>query len=187
MTILIFEGIATSGKSTIIKDLVDALADTKIRIAHEDETHVPIMQATSEKHIEFFKDLITKLTNENNDVLIFDRLYLTQAFRAGCRIAEYQEVESLLSNYSTTTIFLKVDPAAITDRIAKAAEHRESNWAEYLKTKGKSAEQIGQYYIDQQAKQLGLLKDSILRYKTFNTTHHEYQEIIKEIKTLIGY
>ena len=99
MKILIFEGIATGGKSTIITKLKNALTGKQVIVVGEPETHVPIMGKTSEKHIDFFRKLITKKISENPDILIFDRLYLTQAYRAKCELSEYSELENELKKY----------------------------------------------------------------------------------------
>lgn len=183
MKVLIFEGIATSGKSTIIAKLKENLPDINIRTAEEAETHIPIMEKKTGKHIEFFKSLVSKLTSEKPDVLIFDRLYLTQAFRAKCDLDEYKEVEQLLSAHSTISVFLKVDEELIANRILKASEHRGSD---FFQSRGENAEEIAQYYILQQRNQLNLLEQSTLPYKIFNTTDHRYTDIVKELMEIIN-
>lgn len=180
MKVLIFEGIATSGKSTIISRLQKALP-VRFTVAEESETHIPIMKETADRHIGFFKSLINKLITEKPDLLVFDRLYLTQAFRAKCSIKDYAVVEKLLAEYSPLTIFLKVDEDAIAGRISKAAEHRGSD---YFRSRGKTPEEIAQYYIDQQMDELKLLKESIIPYKIFDTTEHNYQDIVEKIVEL---
>ncbi|MBI2588925.1 hypothetical protein HYW35_01820 [Candidatus Saccharibacteria bacterium] len=183
MKILIFEGIATSGKSTVISGLKEVLPGLNIEVVGESETHIPIMKEKADKHIAFFESLINKLIANKPDLLIFDRLYLTQAFRAKCSINDYAEIEKLLSKYSPVTIFLKVDESAIASRISKAAEHRRSD---YFASRGESSEEIAQYYIDQQRNQLKLLEQSKLPCKIINTTEHSYEKVIKEINTLVN-
>ena len=178
MRILIFEGIATSGKSTIIDGLRRALPTAKVEIASEADTHVPITKETTDKHIEFFEKLIDKFISKRPDLLIFDRLYLTQAFRAKTSIKDYPEIEKLLIGYPTTTIFLKVDEVAIESRISKAAAHRGSD---YFRSRGETKEEIAQYYINQQRNILELLEQSIVPNRIFDTTHDNYDEIVQEI------
>ena len=184
MNILIFEGIATSGKSTIIENLKQS-AKGVVRVASEPETHIPIMHQASDSHEQFFINLITKLTEEKPDLLIFDRLYLTQAFRAHVSLRQYIQVEKLLGQYSARTIFLKVDEAAIEKRILKAAGHREPRWKRYIRTKGDSPVEIAHYYIEQQAGQLKLLEESSLTYSIFDTTNHNYEQATKDIIALL--
>jgi thymidylate kinase len=177
MKVLILEGIATSGKSTVITHLKKVLEGLKVVVADESDTHEPIMEKRSDKHIGFYKTLIHRMLATRPDLLIFDRLYLTQAFRAKCDISDYSEIEELLSKYSPLTIYLKVDEAAIEDRISKAAEHRGSD---YFKFRGTSKERA-QYYIDQQRHQLKSLERSTLPYKVINTTDNDYDKVVQEI------
>jgi tRNA uridine 5-carbamoylmethylation protein Kti12 len=105
MKILILEGIPTSGKSTITNNIKERLVGLPVRIAAEAETHEPVMEQTKELHISFFRDLIKRLVDEKPQLIIFDRLYLTQASRAVVTMHEYSTVESLLSRYGTLTVF----------------------------------------------------------------------------------
>lgn len=178
MKVLIIEGIATSGKSTVISQLKKSLPELRVVVADESETHIPIMKDTSDKHIGFFKEIIYRLSATEADILIFDRLYLTQAFRAKCDIKDYSEIEELLSKYSPLTIFLKVNEDAIEDRISMASKHRGSD---YFKSRGETSEERVQYYIDQQRHQLLLLERSTLPYKVINSTNHNYDAIVQEV------
>lgn len=183
MKILIFEGIATSGKSTAIAQLKKSLPGLKIEVADENDTHEPIMDKRTDRHISFFKELINKKLPAKSDLLIFDRLYLTQAFRAKCDISDYSEIEELLSNYSSVTIFLKIDEDVIEERVSKAAEHRGSD---FFKSRGKTPRERAQYYIDQQRNQLTLLARSTLPYKIINTTDNDYIRVVQEVLGLIN-
>jgi tRNA uridine 5-carbamoylmethylation protein Kti12 len=94
MKTLIFEGIATSGKSTITDYLVKSLKDEMtIELATEEQTHEPIMEQRSNLNTLFFQKLINKLTLKHPDLLIFDRLYITQAYRAESNLAAYSAIE----------------------------------------------------------------------------------------------
>jgi thymidylate kinase len=183
MKILILEGIATSGKSTITNIIKNQLPGLMVSVASEKETHIPIMKQTKELHIAFFKDLIKQLSDENPALIIFDRLYLTQAIRAGVSISEYSELENILSKYDTLTVFLKVDENHIADRVTKAAEHRDPTWREYINTKGSNSTEIANYYISQQREQIDLLSASNLPSMVCDTSNHEYEEITQKILT----
>jgi len=139
------------------------------------------MEQRADKHIKFFVSLINRLIVKKPDLLIFDRLYLTQAFRAKGNVKDYAEIEELLSRYAPLTIFLRVDESEIQDRISKAAEHRSSD---YFKFQGTS-EEGALYYINQQRNLLELIKSSAIPYKIFDTTNHKYEGIAKEIIHLI--
>lgn len=181
MKILIVEGIATSGKSSLIQKIREQLGESRVQVYGEPETHIPIMDRVNELHIGHFKSLLLDATESNADLIIFDRFHFTQAFRAKADTAKYSEIEDLLAKQKTLVAYLRVDEPAITDRIKLAAEHREKRWGEYVKTKGKSFEEIAAYYISQQRNQLQLLKQSKLKSRVFNTTQHEYEAIAGHI------
>lgn len=181
MKILILEGIATSGKSTITDVMMKQSAGLSVRVATEEETHIPIIKETGGLHITFFESLIKRLVDEKPGLIIFDRLYLTQAFRARVSISEYADLENLLSKYDTVTVFLKVNDQAVAERVTRAAEHRDPSWSEYIKTKGKTISEIADYYILQQRNLIDLLKASNLPYMVCDTTDHDYEEIIQQI------
>lgn len=186
MKILIFEGIATSGKSTITRHLVKSLkGELHIGLATEEQTHLPIMAQRSELNTLFFEGLINELILKHPDLLIFDRLYITQAYRAKSGLTEYSTIEDILLPYLPHTIILKVDEDAIPERIKVASEHREKEWLEYLKTKGNNLEEIAQDYIDQQRGVLKLVKQSKLPYTVFDTTSNDYETITDEILKII--
>ncbi len=187
MNIIIFEGIATSGKSTIIKRIQSALEEKlKIRVAGEEETHIPIMQDTDKLHPDFYLELLNKLTSEYPDLIIVDRFYLTQAFRAKSDLKPYEIVEDALQPYNPLTIYLCVDPGAIASRISEAVQHRGSEWGEYVATKGSSHEERAAYYIAQQSSQVELLKQSNLPYRIFDTSSHNYNQVADKIIELLS-
>ena len=187
---LIVEGIATSGKSSLIKEIIDLLRKDKVRVYSESETHVPIMEDRNELHIEFFKDLIEDAEKSEAELVIFDRLHFTQAFRAKVDIVAYAEVEDVLLSQHTLIAYLQVEESAIKERVefsskhprvALSSEHSGENWGEYIKKKGQSFDEIAAYYAGQQRNQLKLLEQSKLESRIFNTTHHEYKAIANQL------
>jgi thymidylate kinase len=186
MKLLIVEGIATSGKSTVINKLKEVLNDKRAVVYSEAETHIPIMDKPSELHINFFQSLISKALETEAKLVIFDRLYLTQAFRSNTRIDAYKNIEDNLLHYPTLTVFLKVDEDAIAERVRLASLHREEEWGEYVKTKGDTFKEISDYYINQQRSQLTLLKESKIEHIIFNTTKHDYDQTVQDILTKLS-
>lgn len=186
MKTLIFEGVATSGKSTITNYLTKSLRDEmSIVLAAEERTHLPIIDQRGELSTLFFEDLINQLTLKHPELLIFDRLYITQAYRAKSSLSQYASIESALMPYSPRTILLTVDEAAMADRIKAAAAHRESKWLEYLKTKGSIFEEISKDYIEQQRGLVDLVKQSKIPYTVYDTTNHDYGKISEEIIKMV--
>lgn len=187
MKTIIFEGIATSGKSSLIQQLKAKLASRlDVYVAGEAETHVPIMKESEQLHVGFYKELLNRVIGIGPDLLIFDRLYLTQAFRAKTTLAAYGEIEDELKSLNTTTIFLKVEPSKIEERVQQAINHREAEWGEYVATKGDTPASQAEYYIGQQEYQLKLLSQSKLPYEIYDTTDHNYSRIADEIVSVLG-
>jgi thymidylate kinase len=181
MKILIIEGIATSGKSSLVNKLTELLKEKKLLVLGEPDTHIPIMGKTDELHIEFFKSLINDAVQSDADLVIFDRLHYTQAYRARASVAEYSEIEDLLATNDTLVAYLQVDESAIAERVRLAAEHRDKEWGDYVQTKGKTFDEIAEYYIAQQRSQLNLLSQTKIATQVFNTTQHNYQDIAEQI------
>ncbi len=186
MRTIILEGIATSGKSTVIDQLSSLLSpDVKLKIVPEAETLMKIVDNTDKYvSIKYLTDLIDRVYSKSFDVVVFDRLYLTHIFRTHSSMADFSVIENMLSKFMPETIFLEVDDAAIAQRVAKASEHREPQWKEYIYTKGQTIDEVADYYIQQQRVQLQNLNASTLPYRIFNTTEHNYKDVIEEIRSL---
>jgi len=183
MYIRIFEGIATSGKSTVIAGLKKGLADRKTVVYTEEDTHIPIQGDRKELHMQFFSNLIDRAVASGAEVVLFDRLYMTQAFRAGASIADYAELERKLAMYDTQTILLEVDPESIGGRLERAMEHRDNSWGSYVRSKAESIKAVATLYDAQQHAMRHFASESLLKSRTFDTTAHEYDAIVSTICT----
>lgn len=188
--LLIVEGIATSGKSSLIKAIIEQLGHAQVRVYTEAETHMPIIDDVHELHVQFFKALVEDALQSEAALVIFDRLHFTQAFRAKAGIAPYGEVEEVLLGQDALVAYLQVDESAIKERVefsaqhprvALATEHSGANWGEYITSKGQTFDEVAAYYADQQRHQLELLDQSKLKSRIFNTTHHDYPAIASQI------
>jgi thymidylate kinase len=186
MNTLIFEGIATSGKSTLIRQLNKNLKNTiDICILDESTTHHPIMQQPRELHVNFFEKLVHENLTLQPDLLLIDRLYITQAYRARASTRAYISIEKLLKPYNPQTILLTIDEEAVENRIKKAAKHRDPEWRDYLKTKGNTFQEIAQRYTEQQRGIITLAKQSSLPYTIFDATNHNYESICLRIANIL--
>jgi thymidylate kinase len=183
MLVYIFEGIATSSKSTVINALANRLpGHYKVRVYSEQFTHIPIIKKLNEPCNDFFTHLISEAFAGGYDVLLFDRLYLTQALRAKKHLDDYLDVEMLLFTQDAKTIFLYVKPEQIVVRIAHAMTHRDPEWEEYVATKGEGIQEQAQYYIDQQKKLRELLGQSRLDQEAYDVTDGDYERVIKSLR-----
>lgn len=149
MKTIIFEGIATSGKSTIIQALINLLEpETKLKVVPETETLMSVVDNTEQSvAVAYLTKLIGKVYADDLDIVIFDRLYLTHIFRTHSSIASFRTIEDMLRPFEPQTIFLEVNEGAVADRVIRASEHRDPEWKEYIFTKGQTTEEIADYYI----------------------------------------
>jgi thymidylate kinase len=181
MYIVIFEGIATSGKSTVIRELAKALALYKVVIFGEPETHFPIKDDRTGLHLAFFQGLIQRFQQTNVDIVLVDRLYMTQAFRAAARMSDYVAIEQQLLNSGAETIVLEVGDTALADRLTAAMEHRDPAWGIYVQSKAESIQTVATMYAAQQYVLRQFVHDSLLPYKFYDTTGHGYAAITADI------
>lgn len=188
MRTIIIEGIATSGKTTVINLLEKELSTKyKIKIVPEHETITVIEGNTSKKtSAAHLKKLIEKTFNNDYDFVIFDRLYLTHIFRTSSSIDDFLEIEEKIKQFYPITVYLKVNEDVIAERVRLAAEHRHPEWKRYIKTKGSNYAEIADYYIGQQRNQLKLLNNSAIEFKIYDTTNHKYEEIVNDILTILS-
>ncbi len=182
MKIIILEGIATSGKTSVKNKLSEILIEKGINfsIVGEDETLMPILNNTDRQiSIDFLKNVINKALSEEKDFIIFDRLFFTHIFRTNSSLVDFKDVENMIREMSLL-VFLKIDESKISERIAHARTHRDSSWNEYISKKGND-EEINEYYAKQQRLLLGFLKETSLRYKVYDTTDINFLSISKDI------
>ena len=182
MKIIILEGIATSGKSSIKDKLAKAFVEKEINfsIIEEDETLMPILNNTDRQtSINLLKNVISKALKKKKDFIIFDRLFFTHIFRTNSSIDDFRNIEKII-NDQALLVLLKIDESKIPERITHAREHREKSWNEYVGKKGNN-EEIFQYYTNQQRLLLNLLKGTSLKYKVYNTTNMDFDDIAKDI------
>ena len=83
MKIIILEGIATSGKTSVKNRLAEAFAEKGLNfsIIEEDETLMPILHNTDKQvSIDLLKKVIGNALKEKKDFVIFDRLFFYSHF-----------------------------------------------------------------------------------------------------------
>ena len=181
MKILILEGIATSGKTTI-KNKLEKYFDKKglnYLVIEEDETLMPILHNTNKRiSITHLKKVIKKALAQKRDILIFDRLYFTHIFRTKSSMKDFKSIENLLKK-SSLLIFLQIDKKKISERIFDAMKQR-PKWADYVHKKGNKKEIIN-YYTNQQELLLKLLKKSSIKHLIYNSTKQNPKNITRDI------
>jgi len=185
MKTIIFEGIATSGKTSVEKNLVELLKSKNISHCLIDEgvTLMPVLKNTNlEKSLEILKQSIDLAFKQNKEVYIFDRLHTTHALRTETELREFKEIEDELLKHNPIIIFLKVSESKIPERVLWALNNRPANWVKHARTYG-SDEQIIQHYIDQQNELEQAIKSSTLPYTIIDTSQMGFDEIAERIYT----
>lgn len=180
--IIILEGIATSGKSTVIKYLSQLLDKSNLTftIVGEDVTLMPILNNTEkEVSLDLLKRVINNAIQEGKDLIVFDRLFFTHIFRTSSEYSDFREIEEMIQN-SALLVFLKIDEEQIPARIEYARQHRDKAWDDYIRTKG-SNEEIYSYYINQQRILEKFINKTSLKYQVYNTTNLEFESIAQDL------
>lgn len=184
--IIIFEGIATSGKSTVIKYLSQLLdkSNQTFTIVGEDITLMPILNNTErEVSLNLLKRVINNTIQKGKDLIIFDRLFFTHIFRTNSEYSQFREIEDMIHS-SALLVLLKIDEEKIPARIEYARHHRDKAWDDYIRTKG-SNEEIYQYYINQQRILEKLINETSLKYQVYNTTNLQFESIAQDLLDLV--
>ena len=182
MKIIILEGIATSGKTSVMKKLTEVLAQKGLyfTVIGEEETLMPILNNTDKQvSINFLKNVIDRALKEIKDVIVFDRLYFTHIFKTNSTLSDFKEIEDMLKDLSLL-VLLKIDDTKIPERIEYARKHREERWNEFVSKKG-SNEEIYQYYLNQQRILLDLLSETTLKNKVYDTTSLDFDSVVNDI------
>jgi hypothetical protein len=186
--IIMLEGIATSGKTSVKNELENILKERALNYAFidEEETLIPLLHnsdaARANNHI---VQVLNKYLSLDKNVLIFDRLYLTHIWRTKADIESFTESTSLLFQNNAYICFLKIPNNKLKERISLAQSHRDEGWNNYVSTKGKTQDEIVAYYSNQQDELLELLKNVSVPNAIFNTEDMDFQRLAREIDLLI--
>lgn len=182
--IIILEGIATSGKTSVKNELEKILAQRGVSFTFigEEETLMPLLH-NADAHIA--NDHVVKLLNKylalNTDVLIFDRLYLTHMWRTGASPSDFMESAALLSQHAAQICFLEIPDSKLQERITLAQSHRDEAWNAYVSTKGKIEQEILAYYAGQQKELLELLQRVSIPHTIFDTGDMDFRRVAGEV------
>lgn len=74
----------------------------------------------------------------------------------------------------------------IADRYCQAILQCNTFWGDYMRRDGQTIEATALYYVDQQANQLKLLFNSDPACTIFDTTHHDYDQIVAHVRSSLG-
>ena len=94
-TLIIFEGVASSGKTTLEDLLLEQTKDAEL--ITEDATLMPLIDNTdikvAKKHL---KEVLDKINSMSVPIVLLDRFHLTHIFRTKSDLDTFQEIEEYL-------------------------------------------------------------------------------------------
>lgn len=181
MNILIFEGIATSGKTTVEKRLLEKMADAKV--IEETETLMPLIDnhdiGLARGHL---NQLLDRIEGQNYQYVIFDRFHLTHAFRTKAEISDFADIEERLKSLGDVlVVLLMIDQRSIRSRIEETMEYRKGGWNQGSQGATTIEEKID-YYTRQQKTLRGLIAGSGLPHLEIDTTSKNWEAAVESIR-----
>lgn len=178
--VLIFEGIASSGKTTLIDKLQQRLKGYKSLVTlTERETLMPLIQNTDPDIARDFLSVLTgRIKNKRAEIVLVDRLLLTHAFRTNSDLIYFSEVERTLRMMDARVIFLKIAAEQIGKRIERTGLYRGQSWRF-----GNNSSKINKniYYMSQQQRLSVLANKLTLPVLAIDTTSCEWDSYVSAI------
>lgn len=181
--IVIFEGVASSGKTTLERMLHDRLEDSVL--ITEGRTLLPIFEEKDPRvAAEHLLGVLAEVSDESAETVIIDRLHLTQFFRTRSPLSAFQAIEDWLCERAQPfLILLSIQEEAIMDRIRETDAYRAGTWV--MKKQG-TDEERADYYMDQQAMLKNRVKESRVPVLVLDTTGKDWERCIRQIMQFIS-
>lgn len=180
---IIFEGIASSGKTTLERMLQQELEGSVI--ISEGQTLMPLIENKEpQKAVERLMAILDGVEKQSATVFLVDRFHLTHAFRTGASLSFFDGVEERTIKICRSLIMLlQMDEDVIFERIKETALLRGASWQ---KGKRGSLEEKVEYYKNQQRILIELAKQSRLPSMIVNTTDKDWPRCIREVLTQVS-
>lgn len=181
--IILFEGIASSGKTTLERMLNQKIEGSVL--VTEGKTLMPIFEEKDPRAVaEHLFNVLEEIREERAETVIVDRFHLTQTFRACLPLAEFHALEKQLCEIAhSLLVLLSIREEAILNRIKETDEHRAGNW---VKKKPGTYEERTEYYKEQQRILKQRVKESGLAVLILDTTDKNWDRCLNEILVFIG-
>jgi thymidylate kinase len=176
--IILLEGIASSGKTTLEKLLVQRIEDSAV--ISEDETLMPVIEnkdaVAAKAHLQKILKMILDHSAQN---LIIDRFHFTHAFRTQSSFDAFLDIETELKKVGNVLVaLLTIEPGRIRERIEDTILHRKDKWKKGAQG---SIEEKVTYYTKQQEVLLSFVSLSCLPTVTIDTTQKNWDVYVDEI------
>ncbi|MFA6424047.1 MAG: hypothetical protein WCV83_01895 [Candidatus Magasanikbacteria bacterium] len=179
--LIIFEGIATSGKTTTISNLISHLQEKhQITFVSEEETTVPLFENRDPlKAVEYLKNVIENIKKISTSYIIVERLFITHAFRTNSKLNIFSGLENeVLNCFDPITILLRMQDDYISNRIELADKQRGATWKH--KKVGTLEERVN-YYIEQQKYLKKLFSESAMPIFSIDTSRMDWDNVLNII------
>jgi thymidylate kinase len=179
---IIFEGIASSGKTTLERMLQEMLEGSVI--VSEGQTLMPLIENKEpQKAVLHISAVLDEIKKQSAGAFIVDRFHLTHAFRTSTSLSLFGEIEKRIKEeYKPLIVLLQMNEEVIPDRIKETAAFRGTSWA---KGKQGSLEEKIAYYKDQQRKLTELIQQSSLPAVIVNTSDKDWSRCMIEIQNAL--
>lgn len=181
---MILEGIATSGKTTLLKLLKDKLSSGYVVETFSEEiTLMPLVENKFPKiALSHLRKLVSKFLKSKAQFIITDRFHFTQIFRTGNHDKYFKDLERyLLKNFNILVVLLLVNENMIKKNITDSLKIRKT-WA---KGKKGTISEKTTYYKDQQRKLKEIATQSELPVLKINTTDKNWNSYLSKILKII--
>lgn len=180
---IIFEGIASSGKTTLERMLQEKLEGSAI--VSEGQTLMPLIENKEpRKAVGHLTAVLDEMEKQPTTVFIVDRFHLTHAFRTNASLSFFDGIEERITKaFKPLIVLLQMNEDVIRERIEETALLRGSSWQ---KGRQGSLEEKVEYYKNQQRILIELTKRSHLPVMIVNTTDKDWPRCIGEILTQVS-
>ncbi|MEI7512466.1 MAG: hypothetical protein WCK01_03335 [Candidatus Uhrbacteria bacterium] len=179
---IIFEGIASSGKTTLEQMLQEKLSDSMI-ISEEMTLMLLINNIDPQEAVKHLSVVLDEIEEQPARAFIIDRFHLTHAFRTSVDLSSFDEIEKrIIDKYKPLIALLQIHEDAISSRIEEASVLRGASW---VKGKQGSLEEKIVYYKNQQRELMKLIKQSNLPFVIIETSDKDWSRYIIEIQNAL--
>ena len=188
MRTIIFEGIATSGKTSIERNLIELLEANGVShlLVEEDKTLMPVLYNHDvSEGLRLLTVSIAAAYAERRDVYIFDRLHLTHAFRTTSEVEKFKQIEDMLRAYNPVIVLLTIEESLIPERVRWALANRDADWVRHVRRR-ESDEAIFAHYREQQRGLVRLLVTSSLPHEVIDTSDLDFRAVARRIYEMYG-
>ncbi len=176
--VIIFEGIASSGKTTLERMIADSLPNSVV--IKESETLMPLINNRNANFaLNHLLGILDRIKKSSEEVLIVDRFHFTHAFRTQSPLAAFNVVEDRLNKlFSPRVVFLSIRKDLIGTRIQESVNLRGDSWK-----KGKQGNIVEkkEYYINQQLELESMMKETTLPVLSIDTSSKDWELYLSEI------